>query len=221
MCMWSTNLVTADYWLQINIKNQINSLSIWLTLKIKQFIYIFAAALASAGTPVGCILSGWLMDRIGRKRTLLITEIPLILGWIIIASASTIEMIYIGRVLVGLGSGMVGAPVRVYTSEVTQPHLRGMLSALATAFISFGIFFQYTLGAFLSWQVLSTICTIIPSFALLLMLLMPETPNYLVSRFKTEKAKKSLAKLRGSTYDLEREVDHLQEFQRKTQISAQ
>lgn len=180
---------------------------------------ILLAALSSAGTPLGCILSGWLMDRIGRKKTLLITELPLILGWILIASATTIEMIYIGRVLVGLGSGMVGAPVRVYTSEVTQPHLRGMLSALATVGISLGIFIQYTLGAFLSWQILSAISTIIPTVALILMCLMPETPNYLVSRSKPEKAMKSLAKLRGSTYDLEREVDHLQEFQRKTQHS--
>lgn len=86
------------------------------------------------------------MDRIGRKKALLITEVPLILGWLLIAAATDIRMIYGGRLLVGLGSGMVGAPARVYTSEVTQPHLRGMLSALASVSISFGVLFQYTLG---------------------------------------------------------------------------
>jgi MFS family permease len=57
------------------------------------------------------------MDLIGRKRTLIITEIPLILGWLLISTSSAVEMIYIGRLLVGLGSGMVGAPARVYTGE--------------------------------------------------------------------------------------------------------
>lgn len=58
-------------------------------------------------------MSGWMSDNLGRKLTLLITEIPLILGWITIACATRIEMIYIGRLLTGLGSGMVGAPARV------------------------------------------------------------------------------------------------------------
>ena len=57
------------------------------------------------------------MDLIGRKRTLIITEIPLIIGWILIATSRTVETIYVGRLLVGLGSGMVGAPARVYTGE--------------------------------------------------------------------------------------------------------
>lgn len=57
------------------------------------------------------------MDLIGRKRTLIMTEIPLIIGWLLISTSSTVEMIYVGRLLVGLGSGMVGAPARVYTGE--------------------------------------------------------------------------------------------------------
>lgn len=185
----------------------------------RQYVPFFAAALSSASTPFGCIFSGWLMDRIGRKKTLIVTEIPLIMGWILIASASNIHMIYGGRLLVGLGSGMVGAPARVYTSEVTQPHLRGMLSALASVGISFGVLFQYTLGSFVTWQILSAISLFVPIFALVLMCLMPETPNYLVGHSKPEKAMKSLAKLRGSTYDLEREVEHLQNFTQKTQVN--
>lgn len=157
------------------------------------------------------------MDRIGRKKALLLTEIPLILGWILIASAQTVEMIYLGRLLTGLGSGMVGAPARVYTSEVTQPHLRGMLSALASVSISFGVLFQYTLGSFVTWQLLAALSTTIPVLALILMFLMPETPNFLVAKSKPEKAVKSLSKLRGSTYDVHKEVQQLQNFSQKFQ----
>lgn len=164
--------------------------------------------------------SSFQMDRFGRKRTLLLTEVPLILGWLLIAIATDVRMIYGGRLLMGFGSGMVGAPARVYTSEVTQPHLRGMLGALAAVAISFGVLFQYTIGSFASWQILAGVSAVIPTSALILMCLMPESPNYLVAQEKPEKAAKSLARLRGSLYNVQREVDHLQNFAQKSQLNA-
>lgn len=156
------------------------------------------------------------MDNIGRKKTLILTEIPLIIGWSTISLATSVHMIYIGRLLTGLGSGIVGAPARVYTSEITQPHLRGMLTALSAVGLSFGVLFQYVMGAFLTWKVLSAICATVPTLALILMCLLPESPNYLVSHQQPEQAIKSLAKLRGSSYNLQREIDQLQAFANKT-----
>lgn len=37
---------------------------------------------------------------------------------------------------------MVGAPARVYTCEVSQPHLRGMLGAMASVGVSTGVLIQ-------------------------------------------------------------------------------
>jgi hypothetical protein len=67
----------------------------------KTFI-LLSTSLCSVTTPIGCILSGYLLDLIGPKRTL-ITEISLILDWLLISTSSADEMIYIGRLLVGLG----------------------------------------------------------------------------------------------------------------------
>jgi facilitated trehalose transporter len=107
---------------------------------------------------------------------------------------------------------MVGAPARVYTSEVTQPHLRGMLTALASIGISVGVLLQYIFGSFLAWNVLSGISTCISISALLTMLFLPETPNFLISQSKKEKATKSMARLRGSAYNIEKEVNILEDF---------
>ncbi|CAK1604498.1 unnamed protein product [Parnassius mnemosyne] len=176
------------------------------------------ASLSAAGTPIGCIVSGYLMDSIGRKRTLIVTEVPLILGWILIATAQNVSMLYIGRLLIGFGSGMVGAPARVYTCEVSQPHLRGMLGALASVGVSTGVLIQYVIGSVTSWNILAGVSAIIPIVSLLGMILIPETPNYLLTKDNPERAEKSLAKLRGSTCNLDEEIQRMITFKEKNHV---
>ncbi|XP_063821063.1 facilitated trehalose transporter Tret1-2 homolog isoform X1 [Ostrinia nubilalis] len=176
------------------------------------------ASLSAAGTPMGCIISGYLMDAIGRRTTLIVTEIPLIIGWILIAFAQNIPMIYVGRLLVGFGSGMVGAPARVYTAEVAQPHLRGMLGALASVGVSTGVLIQYVLGSALPWHILAGISASVPMLSFLTMLLVPETPNFLLTQDKADRAKNSLAKLRGSTFDLDEEIQKMVNFKEKNHV---
>ncbi|XP_011297405.1 facilitated trehalose transporter Tret1-like isoform X2 [Fopius arisanus] len=176
------------------------------------------ASMSSIGTPIGCLLTGYLMDLLGRKRSLIITEVPAFLGWLLIAFATNVEAIYAGRFFVGLGSGMVGAPARVYTSEVTQPHLRGMLIALASVGVSTGVLIEYALGSILHWKVVAGISSLIPLAALILMFAFPETPSYLISRSKPEEARRALRQFRGSKYDLDREMETLVNFSKKNNL---
>ncbi|CAL7933225.1 unnamed protein product [Xylocopa violacea] len=176
------------------------------------------ASMSSIGTPIGCLVSGYMMDVLGRKRSLIITEIPALLGWVLIAFATNIHMIYAGRFFVGLGSGMVGAPARVYTGEVAQPHLRGMLTAFASIGVSTGVLIEYALGSALTWNTCAAISGILPLAALLLMFLFPETPSYLMSRSRPEKARKALQQFRGSTCNINQEMETLINFSNKNNI---
>ncbi|XP_012275531.1 facilitated trehalose transporter Tret1 isoform X2 [Orussus abietinus] len=176
------------------------------------------ASMSAIGTPIGCLTSGYMMDILGRKRSLIITEIPALLGWILISTATDIRMIYAGRFFVGLGSGMVGAPARVYTSEVTQPHLRGMLTAVASVGVSTGVLIEYALGSMLRWNICAGISAILPLMALLLMFIFPETPSYLISRNNPQEARKALQKFRGSTYNLDKEMKALVDFSNKNNL---
>ncbi|KAG6794506.1 facilitated trehalose transporter Tret1 isoform X1 [Apis mellifera caucasica] len=176
------------------------------------------ASMSSIGTPIGCLISGYMMDVLGRKRSLIITEIPALLGWILIACATDVRMIYAGRFFVGLGSGMVGAPARVYTGEVTQPHLRGMLTAFASIGVSTGVLIEYFLGSVLTWNVCAAISGILPLAALLLMFFFPETPSYLISRSRPEKAREALQQVRGSTYNINQEMETLINFSNERDV---
>lgn len=113
------------------------------TFKYDFNVVLLTASLSSVATPIGCIVSGYLLDAIGRKRTIVLTLIPMILGWLLISIATNVYYIYAGRLLIGLGSGMLGSPARVYTAEITQPHLRGMLAAVASVGVSLGKLFNY------------------------------------------------------------------------------
>ncbi|KAG6465043.1 hypothetical protein O3G_MSEX014904 [Manduca sexta] len=188
------------------------------TLHITESEASWIASLSAAGTPIGCILSGYLMDSIGRRLTLIVTEVPLILGWLLVASAQNVPMMYIGRLLIGFGSGMVGAPARVYTCEVSQPHLRGMLGALASVGVSTGVLIQYVIGSATSWNILAGVSAIIPMLSLLGMILVPETPNFLLTQDKRERAESSLAKLRGSTCNLDEEIQKMIAFKEKNHV---
>ncbi|XP_024944312.1 facilitated trehalose transporter Tret1 isoform X1 [Cephus cinctus] len=187
-------------------------------LKIDDSQASWIASMASIGTPIGCLLSGYMMDTFGRKCTLLVTEVPALLGWILIIFATDIRMIYAGRFFVGLGSGMVGAPARVYTSEVTQPHLRGMLTALASVGVSTGVLIEYALGSMLPWHICAAVSSIIPLVSLMLMFLFPETPSYLISRDRPQEAKSALRRFRGNNYNLDKEMDALVNFSNKNNI---
>lgn len=159
-----------------------------------------------------------MMDQLGRKRSLIITEVPALLGWLLIIFAFNVEMIYAGRFFVGLGSGMVGAPARVYTSEVTQPHLRGMLIAMASIGVSTGVLLEYAMGSILTWKTCASVSALVPAAALMLMFIYPETPSYLLSRSKPDEARKALEHFRGSSDNLNKEMDTLINFSAKNNL---
>ncbi|KAL1464534.1 hypothetical protein WDU94_004168 [Cyamophila willieti] len=178
------------------------------------------ASVSAIGTPVGCLLGGYMMDLVGRKMTLIITEVPTILGWVLIALApslpySIFPWVCLGRVLTGLGSGMVGAPSRIYTAECSQPHLRGMLSSLASFGVSLGVMFEYCLGAFLTWETIAGISCIIPVLSIIAGCLMPESPSWLLSQGRKDACRNSLRRLRANNYDVESEVQNLYEFSKR------
>ncbi|XP_029178492.1 facilitated trehalose transporter Tret1-2 homolog isoform X2 [Nylanderia fulva] len=155
------------------------------------------ASVHSLTTPVGSLLSGPLLDMIGRRGSLQLCAIPLCVGWLIIGFSRCVTAILIGRLVCGLSVGMMAVPVQVLVTEMAYPGLRGFLVVGSFASYCFGILLVYVLGASFNWDVVAFSGIVPPVLAFIALCLVPESPAWLVRRKKIEKAKEALLWLRG------------------------
>lgn len=72
-------------------------------------------AIVTLGATVGGVLGGWLVDRAGRKLSLLLCTVPFVIGFAVITAAQDVWMLLGGRLLTGLACGVASlvAPVSV------------------------------------------------------------------------------------------------------------
>ena len=63
-------------------------------------------SLALAGAAVGSLFSGTVSDYYGRRRVILFADVAFTIGSILMGYADTVEMLMLGRIIVGLGVGV-------------------------------------------------------------------------------------------------------------------
>jgi len=156
--------------------------------------------------------AGPLMSKVGRKFALLAYFVPLIGGWIMLTFARFAWMLYVGRLLLGIGIGGGGVIVPVYIGEMAQPSIRGKLLSYFQLMVTIGSLVTYVFGYYLDFFGQTLGSTIIVIIYAICILFVPETPSFYVSKTKITKAKKSLNLLRGKRYNTESELCELIEY---------
>lgn len=155
---------------------------------------------------IGGVLGGPLIELLGRKMTILATSIPFIISWLLIACAVNIWMVIAGRAITGFVVGVASLSLPVYLGETIQPEVRGTLGLLPTAFGNIGILLCFVAGRYMNWSSLAFLGGTLPVPFLILMVLIPETPRWYISKGKQEPARKALQWLRGKAADVEPEL---------------
>ncbi|KAL0851232.1 hypothetical protein ABMA28_007076 [Loxostege sticticalis] len=154
----------------------------------------------------GGVVGGPLVDYIGRRRTILFTAPPFFIGWILIATARTVHLVLTGRVVCGLCVGIGSLAFPVYLGEAIQPEVRGTLGLFPTAIGNIGILICYLAGTYLDWSQLAYLGACLPIPFFILMLMIPETPHWYLSRGRNEEARKALQWLRGKNAKIDSEL---------------
>lgn len=87
-------------------------------------------AILEVGAFISSLMVGRIGDIIGRRRTILYGSMIFFVGGAMQTLATGFEMMLVGRVIAGLGVGMLSTIVPVYQSEISPPHNRGKLACI-------------------------------------------------------------------------------------------
>ncbi|KAJ1459982.1 major facilitator superfamily domain-containing protein [Pelagophyceae sp. CCMP2097] len=115
-------------------------------------------------------VSGSLLDRFGRKASLNVAAVLLILGGTAAAAAPSFGVLLIGRLFQGLGVGASWSASGTYVTEIAPPHMRGGLVALVDVSSRFHV---------APWRIAMLVSLIPPVLFLLAAPWLPESPKWL------------------------------------------
>lgn len=170
-------------------------------------VWSFAVAIFSVGGMIGSFSVGALVDRFGRRKSMLFANILALLGGGLMGLSSlsrSYEMIIIGRLIIGVFCGLCTGLTPMYIGEISPTAVRGAFGTLHQLGVVIGILIaqifglESLLGSDLLWPLLLAL-TIIPAVLQSIMLpFCPESPRYLLIVLnKEEEARKALERLRG------------------------
>ncbi|KAI1423533.1 general substrate transporter [Xylaria sp. FL1777] len=163
------------------------------------------------GTLFGCLLGGWIGDKIGRIKTIAFGAGWAVFGASLQTAAMNSNWMIGARAVNGIGTGILNAIVPVWATETAEHTSRGQFIALEFTLNIFGVVVAYWLEFGLSfvdngqsafrWR-FPIAFQIIPLLVLLgSVSFFPESPRYLVKAGRDEEAQYVLRRLRGSTGD--------------------
>ncbi|XP_026761515.1 facilitated trehalose transporter Tret1-like [Galleria mellonella] len=172
--------------------------------------------------PLGALISGPLVDYFGRKKANFLANFPHLIAWILMYYSWNLPSLFIANALLGVGSGVMEAPINSYVGEVTEPSIRGALCTFTQMFTSVGTLCMYFLGKVVTWRQAAVIAIAPPVASMLLILLVPESPTWLLYRGRQKQALKSLCNLRGwtTTENVRDEFDKLVDYTKELEKCA-
>ncbi|XP_077026063.1 solute carrier family 2, facilitated glucose transporter member 3 isoform X2 [Tamandua tetradactyla] len=170
-------------------------------------LWSLSVAIFSVGGMIGSFSVGLFVNRFGRRNSMLIVNLLAISGGCLMGFckiAQSVEMLIIGRLVIGLFCGLCTGFVPMYIGEISPTALRGAFGTLNQLGIVIGILvaqifgLEFILGSEELWPVLLGF-TIIPAILQSVALpFCPESPRFLlINKKEEENAKHVLQRLWG------------------------
>jgi len=156
---------------------------------------------------IGCILGAILTilvgDKLGRRKTIGLGCLFVLVGGTLQSSSYTLAHMIVGRIVAGVGIGIISAVVPIWQSETCKPEHRGKLIALQLALVIFGIAFTnwmnlgftYVPDSDVSWRFPLAFQNFFAILAMFLLYCMPESPRWLCLKDRHSEAQVIIARL--------------------------
>ncbi|MGK5636983.1 sugar porter family MFS transporter [Streptomyces sp. URMC 126] len=193
-------------------------------------------AIALIGCAIGAATAGRIADRIGRIRVMQISATLFTISAVGSALPFALWDLAFWRVLGGIAIGMASVIGPAYIAEVSPPAYRGRLGSFQQAAIVVGIAVSQLVnwgilnmadgdqrGKVLgieAWQLMLGVMVIPAVLYGLLSFAIPESPRFLISVGKVDKAKAVLADVEGKDIDLDGRVAEIEHAMRSEHKSS-
>ncbi|KAM4567738.1 solute carrier family 2, facilitated glucose transporter member 3 [Fundulus diaphanus] len=183
-------------------------------------VWSFAVAIFSVGGMIGSFSVGTMVNKFGRRKSMVIANVLAVLGGGLMGLSSlsrSFEMVIIGRFIIGVFCGLCTGLTPMYVGEIAPTAVRGAFGTLHQLGVVIGILvaqifgLESLLGSDDLWPWLLAL-TILPAVLQSIMLpFCPESPRYLLIVLnKEEEARKALERLRGCE-DVSEDIQEMKE----------
>ncbi|XP_010083984.1 PREDICTED: solute carrier family 2, facilitated glucose transporter member 11-like, partial [Pterocles gutturalis] len=172
-------------------------------------LWSFTVSVYPLGGLAGAVLAGPMAIKLGRKMSLLLNNVFVIIAAVLSGfsrTAKSFEMIMLGRFFTGINAGVSMNIQPMYLAESAPKKLRGSVALTSASFTALGLVLgqvvgiRELLGGEESWPFLLA-SNVVPALIQLTALpWLPESPRYLlIDRGDEESCLSALQKLRGSS----------------------
>ncbi|XP_054855829.1 solute carrier family 2, facilitated glucose transporter member 3-like isoform X1 [Eublepharis macularius] len=183
-------------------------------------LWSLSVAIFSVGGMIGSFSVGLFVNRFGRRNSMLLVNILAIIGGTLMGFsklAKAVEMLIVGRFIIGLFCGLCTGFVPMYISEVSPTALRGAFGTMNQLGVVVGILvaqvfgLEVIMGTKMLWPLLLGFTIILAILQCAALPFCPESPRFLlINKKEEEKAQAVLQKLRG-TQDVSSDIQEMKE----------
>ncbi|KPM43009.1 hypothetical protein AK830_g3531 [Neonectria ditissima] len=175
-------------------------------------------ALYNIGCLAGCFVAAGFGDKLGRKRSIIWGCSIMVIGGVVQAATYGSAQLIVGRLVSGVGNGMITSTVPVYVSECSHATKRGRSVAKQLSIVIFGTVVAYWLDygtikhltGEVVWRFPIAFQNVFALVTLATLPFLPETPRWLYSHGYKKESISVLAKLQDCSEDDPRiaQVEH-------------
>ncbi|RAK80881.1 sugar transporter [Aspergillus fijiensis CBS 313.89] len=173
------------------------------------------------GALIGALSCTAVGDILGRRRTIFVGALVALIGQALECTAFALSQFVVGRVILGVGVGMLSATVPVWQSECSPAAQRGRNVVLTGMFIALGFAltqwvnfgFYHMQASSAAWRVSLAIPAIFSFIVMGSIFFLPESPRWLVMKNRPDLAQRTLAALRGQALESLEVVAELRAFE--------
>jgi SP family sugar:H+ symporter-like MFS transporter len=174
----------------------------------------FAVSSLLIGCFIGAFFAGRLADVMGRRNVMMLAAVLFLVGALLQGFAEDHTIFVLARIMGGMAVGAASVLSPAYISEVAPASIRGRMTTVQQIMIITGLTAAFVVNWYLAreagestatywygleaWRWMYLMQALPAAIFLLALLMIPESPRYLVSKGRDEQARTVLTKLFGA-----------------------